>query len=309
MKKITYLIAGLTALFFWTNPVDAMTFNNDGTMVNSRGAIITSEQYQKLLDIYSTSENKEMKIDYLEPDQVEFYTSPNTNITKQEEYFITTYTLDRFGNVVNTRTIPASKEDTERVSENSNLYVMPNGTLQDISKMAFARSVIDGSSYETAGKKLELHYANNSTDYEISMYVDWKTVPKVKSFDVIAFRTENNLSNNITYYTAWQRSDVGETFYGQDGTNTKIGSNGIGVSMNLYDNATEPETIYLRVRGNKSYGKYIYATYQHAVSNISLATSQSYTFGSSGLGGVLQYSNGYSKYFDNMAGLKTSYTN
>ncbi len=190
---------------------------------------------------------------------------------------------------------------------------MPNGVLQDVSKSFSPRGVIEGDSYETSSKSLELYYSKlSSGENEIGMWVVWKKIPIVKSFDVIAFRG-TNIKNNINYYTAYQRSSADNTFYSENGTNTKISTNGIGVSMNLHDGAQLDHDIgydiYLRIKGRSSYGDYIYATYQHAVSNISLATSQSYSFGSSGLGGVLVYSNGYSKYFDNMTGLKTSYTN
>lgn len=313
MKKISYLLAGLTTMLFCMNTVSAMTINDDGTMTNSRGVTITQEQYKKISKIFASSENKEKKIDYLEQEEIDVYTASDTEIKMQKEYFITTYTLDRYGNVINTRTISASKEDAEKVAENKNLHLMADGTLQDVSKMFSTRGVVNGNSYETASKSLLISYQVSSTGCYASMYVDWLTVPKVKSYDVLAFRG-TNFKDNVRSYTAYQLSNADETYYSKDGTNTKISSNGIGVSMNLHDNATLSKesgtayTLHLWIGGNGTYGDYIYATYQHATSNISLATSQSYTFGSSGLGGVLVYSNGYSKYFDNMNGLKWHYT-
>ena len=51
-----------------------------------------------------------------------------------------------------------------------------------------------------------------------------------------------------------------------------------------------------------------YVTYQHATSALTLANSKSYTFSSSGLGGVLYYSNSTIRNkYDGMQGLSMNY--
>ena len=57
----------------------------------------------------------------------------------------------------------------------------------------------------------------------------------------------------------------------------------------------------LNVKSDTSFGTYVYGTYQHATTNVSLATSKSYTISSSGLGGVLNHS--YSSYYGGMQGV------
>ena len=50
-----------------------------------------------------------------------------------------------------------------------------------------------------------------------------------------------------------------------------------------------------------------YATYQHATTNVSLATSKSYSFNSTGLGGVLKFNTSQiSNYYDGMEGVRTN---
>lgn len=47
----------------------------------------------------------------------------------------------------------------------------------------------------------------------------------------------------------------------------------------------------------------VYGTYQHAVKNISLSNSKKYTIGAGGMGDVLNFTSGYSSYYDNTGGV------
>ncbi len=67
------------------------------------------------------------------------------------------------------------------------------------------------------------------------------------------------------------------TNYTLDGTNMKRTSYGIGQSMNLYDDGTDFH-LYMNFQSDSNLGEYLYATYQHATTNVSLATSKSYSF-------------------------------
>ena len=301
MKKIYYLLTGLIAILLCTNSVNAMVLNEDGSYTNDNGAIITQEQYNTLLLHFN-----ENTINHLEQLQVNKYGDNNAKISSKKQSYITTYTYSKYGLLKNVSTIEATEQEAEAVKYNKNLHVI-NGKLQDVSNMPATIGYIEDDEHSTESKTIFIAYSNSNT-YRYSAYFDvtWHTVPKVKSYDVLAFRFENSISKSaITYYTTHQNSSAGFTDYDLNGSNTKFGGNGIGVSMNLHDDGTDFWLTY-DVTSHDSLGSYIVGTYQHAVSNISLATSQSYTFGSSGLGGVLVYSNGYGSYFDNMTGLKVS---
>ena len=98
---------------------------------------------------------------------------------------------------------------------------------------------------------------------------------------------------------ATNKSDVNYP-YGDD--NMLVFSNGVGITMNMYDNTSDHKmTLYASFNGNPGS---IYATYQHARhSNITFAMSQSYTISYQGLGGVLLFSNSTIEgYYDGMKG-------
>ena len=87
-------------------------------------------------------------------------------------------------------------------------------------------------------------------------------------------------------------------------SNLKKTNYGWGQSMNLINNGTLCElSMWIDMYGNA--GETAYASYQHARnSNVTLAISKAYTFSSSGLGGVLYWSNStYSNYYDGMDGV------
>ncbi len=129
--------------------------------------------------------------------------------------------------------------------------------------------------------------------------MDWLTTPIVKSYDVMAIRWT---AGNIGITDAWGEQ-VCEKYqmYSFNGSNMVNKSNGIGISMNLFDNGSTPK-LALYIYSNKNGGTY-YGTYQHAVRSVTLAQSKSYTFSSSGLGGVLNYSDSIGSYYDNMQGV------
>ena len=105
---------------------------------------------------------------------------------------------------------------------------------------------------------------------------------------------------------ATQNSKNVETNYTSDDDNTILGPRGVGITMNMYDNATNHQ-MTLDVYFLTNPGT-IYATYQHARhSNVTLAMAQSYTFSASGLGKVLLFSNAtITGYYDGMTGVEDS---
>ena len=76
--------------------------------------------------------------------------------------------------------------------------------------------------------------------------------------------------------------------------------------MNLHNDATDYIELEMMVYSPNYFGANIFGTYQHAnTSNTNLAASKSYSFGSSGLGGVLVFSNStYASFYDGMNGVK-----
>lgn len=168
--------------------------------------------------------------------------------------------------------------------------------------------------YETNAKKFTANIFTTQyiSVYKIQLYNVWKTVPKIKSYDTIAARWDVSdglgLNSENTSVYGEQRycinSDCNVVYYNNDSSNTKIESNGAGVSMNIVDSATSgiENLLNINVYTYNSGILHIYATYQHATSNISLTTAKSYSFGN-GLGGTLVYPSSIVGYFDAMQGL------
>lgn len=135
-----------------------------------------------------------------------------------------------------------------------------------------------------------------ATNYcSITILTTWLAQPNVKSYDVIGARLYNTslYSSSITTYV---RSSSGTAIQ----SNYMNYTNGFGNSILLPSNENI-NNVEQRFRVNKS--GTVYGSYQHAMSNVSLATSKLYNISSSGYGSVFQfYGNAYGKY-DNTVGV------
>ena len=124
--------------------------------------------------------------------------------------------------------------------------------------------------------------------------VEWYINPSIRSYDIIGYRFVNtSLTSNVI--TTKVSSSIGTTYF----SNNKIFQNGVGCSIKLPDNATNimvQQKIYTTANGH------VYASYQHATSNITLDISKQYTIGTS-VGNVFSlYGSAVGK-FDQMGGV------
>lgn len=158
--------------------------------------------------------------------------------------------------------------------------------------------------------------ANITTEYKqlsisvsggvVKIECTWKMTPKVRSFDVIALRGENVLFNSNVIQGKQIYVKEGSTSfvkYNVNSSNTKIFGNGVGISMNLVDDASDYRlslSIPYSITGNNPI---IYGSYQHAVRNVSLNTSQKYLLNAKGYGKVILFDNPVNSYYDGMSGV------
>lgn len=162
--------------------------------------------------------------------------------------------------------------------------------------------------WETNAKKLHMIVQNTEDNYQMVTLTNfWKSMPTTRSYDVLAFRwTTSGPNPNYSHFKAFQYGfAVGTTEYGIANQNVKLGTNAIGVSMNLYNNAiTITNTLYVYFEIDTNLTLSYYGTYQHATSEVTLAQSQSYNFGAGGLGNVLNYtSSSIRNKYDGMQGI------
>jgi len=132
-----------------------------------------------------------------------------------------------------------------------------------------------------------------TTNCTISVVATWTSNPNVRSYDVIgAILDSTNLLN----------SPVTKTY---NSTTSSVSSeiknftNGFGTSIKLLNGDDIVVTQEYRV----SKGGTIYASYQHAISSISLANSKNYTLSRAGLGGVFKFNSTISNKYDAMKGV------
>ena len=130
-----------------------------------------------------------------------------------------------------------------------------------------------------------------------------------QSFDVTAMRIADGYvvdGSQVGNQMYIKNGTVGLVNYSPNGTNIRKTDNGFGISMNLVNGGTEFETdISATVKATSEYAM-AYGTYQHAVTDVSLDESQSYTISHNGFGGVLNFATGVQNKYDRMNGISIS---
>lgn len=150
------------------------------------------------------------------------------------------------------------------------------------------------SAHETTGKILEISKAC-PTNCVIVIKTKWKSMPKVRSYDVIGARFINT---NIIGGSNTVIDKDGSKISSND--ETKSLYNGFGASIKL---PTGGSSLIISQTFRVSTGGTVYGSYQHATRTISLANSRNYSISSNGLGGVFSFNDGYNSYYDAMGGV------
>lgn len=169
-----------------------------------------------------------------------------------------------------------------------------------------------GISYETNYKYIDIAAtsATGSNSYSISLYVTWKMIPTVRSFDVIAMRFRNvaileGSQSGTQVYKLKGENGYSLIGYSPDGTNINKQYDGFGISMNLIDNSIDDIELHLEAIGMPSGSfPHVWGAYQHAVRNVTLAQSKSYTISNAGYGNVVNFSTSVQNNYDGMKGVQ-----
>ena len=159
--------------------------------------------------------------------------------------------------------------------------------------------------HTTTYKRIEI----SSDQTTVSLKVNWLKSPAYKSFDVIALRGEGVEFYDYEIYgkqSYIQNNEKGEIFYSKSSNNTKVFANGVGISMNLVDGASDFELMLEIGFYKTSNSAIIYGSYQHSQRNVTLSQSQNYVLSPNGLGGVIDFSSSVEKYYDGMGGVSIS---
>ena len=263
---------------------------------NANGVTLTEEQYNYLTGYFSENTLYSMtkeQLNLIKDDR-------NLTITTETKYIRTDEVYDNMGNLLESVETEVYEEDALNYDEQE--LITP-----------YAWNV----TYQTTMKRLYMQVVSGSDSTKIVTITNtWLSLPKVRSFDVIALRPETNSmtinvnSNTISGYQNWDGNVIN---YNGSSSNTKksssfTGNGGIGISMNIVDNVSsslETSMTVIFLCGNSNFS--IAGTYQHATSDVTLAQSQNYSFSSSGYGNVLSFASSVASKYDDMQGVKLTY--
>ena len=294
IKMKLIMISFCVSVIFITN-VKALSiedFNNSETVKTTASSTITREEYLKLKENYS-----DLMIDTFTQDSIDVILKDNSNYV--EEYIVTTTYADYFGNIISTQEENITKDEMEAIISEGDYQVR-----RDVLPYTWK---VD---YTTTYKHLLMTINKNSDLYIVSIYNDWLKMPQVKKYDVIASRWEGNAiySGGIEGLQNVKLKDgkTNFTMYNLDAGLDHIvfDNKGVGISMNLYDNATEIVNSMSYHLSNASKNK-IVGTYQHTSNNtITLEESTSYKITANGLGGCISFkTTAINNKYDGMKGI------
>lgn len=214
MKKWFLAMLAIVVLIMPTTMASAET-NKETIITNNNGVRMTSEQYDMLLPRFNAEEIAEM-------DQETFERYKDIDYREWESTTTTIY-VETDTTVING--IPIDQTEREITKEEWN----------NISENTAQTNLTRGVTHETNAKKLTLNFLKSGNRRIIDLYNKWKTNPTVRSFDIIAVRWANTDTFVVANATGEQRGNNRLQTYSFNGTNMKRESNGVGISMNLFD--------------------------------------------------------------------------
>lgn len=151
-----------------------------------------------------------------------------------------------------------------------------------------------GATHTTNSKEIKIA-KSCSSNCLVTITVTWLKAPIVRSYDLIGVLLENTslIGNPTTTITYSSHNDISNDYVKKTngfGASIKIGEAGINCKITQYFRA--------------GIGGKIYASYQHAVKNITLADSKEYDISLSGYGRVFLFNNSTIRsYYDGMGGV------
>lgn len=244
---------------------------------NVKAATLTEEEYTRLRNVFSDA-----RISLMSDEDAARYLSYDLEHTnKVSKYYRVTETTN------GTITTEVSKEEATNAAKNATI----------------TRGVVHTTSY----KNIQISSTIITTNkYLVDVTTDWLITPRVKSYDVIAMRTEDatissGSQNGIQMYN--NSTTSGSVDYLYNGTNMVLSSNGFGISMNLVDAASGFTCQIEAVITATSQWAKVYGSYQHAMTAVTLAKSKSYTISHNGYGKVINFATAVQNDYDNMQGV------
>lgn len=288
MKK-SYLSI-LTIAFLLIVPFKVNALGNHDTIVNQNGVEMTLEEYTNLKKIHS-------------------------------DLYIDTMTQDDFDQKMNLGIDFNNGQTVKKYYKSQHNYITGETNSTEVSELEYMQVGMNNNgdmpqaTYIETGYKwiaLSLFKTSDNTAYA-TITEHWKSLPTVRSYDVIAMRFTNmSVINGTQQGKQFYRINGTNNYiaYEFNGSNTNNQSNGFGISMNLLN--TDVDELECEADTSLIIDDYValtFASYQHAVQTVTLSESMNYTLGSMGLGNVIHFLNTSTiNKYDGMEGLYTYFT-
>lgn len=155
-----------------------------------------------------------------------------------------------------------------------------------------AQPATRGTYHSTANKSIQIATSCNSL-CTVAISVKWINDPTVRSYDVLgAYLSGVSKTGTVTTRSSSSSTTV-------TATSTKTENVGFGASIKLPSGSN----VRLYQSFLTSKGGHIYASYQHAKSNTTLAVSQQFNMSRIGYGGVFAFYGTARSVYDNMNGV------
>ena len=287
MAALVILLIGVGFIF----PIGV----NAETIINNNGIEITEEEYNNFIKVHSHEYIMTMNEDQYE----KLLSLDYDNVVTTKKYIATTYNPSLM--------LTTETELTELEYEN---FIVPEAGMENPNNPNLNDS---GATYETTVKKLIMAYTGGLNWDYVTLTASWKYLPSVRVFDVIGFRgdgfTFRNGSQEGSQMYIDANGDYQSIYYSWNGTNIKKFDDGFGISMNLVNPTIQALVLDAEcdVRADVTH-PVIFGAYEHAVnSSVTLANSQNYTMGGSGLGSVFVYPYSISSKYDGMSGVRIDF--
>ena len=242
---------------------------------------ISDEDYARLREIFS-----EARLSIMTEEQKDELV--NGNLTTNTKTYATTKTLN--DTYIHTE---VDEETADLIAENFNNGIIPYD-----------------ATHETSYKRITILDNDLGNDvHRVTVYTQWLVTPATKSFDVTAMRIDGGYVVDGTQdgtQTYWKNGSYDYINYGWNGTNIRKFDHGFGISMNPVNGASYFETDISANLVTTSSNAEAFGTYQHAVTDVTLDQSQSYTISHNGLGRVVNFVSTVHNLYDGMTGVSIS---
>lgn len=340
MKKV--LLVFLLTLFCIPN---TFALSNE-YIINKKNVKITKEEYEKFEKMGYTNdviENMDQELYNSIKDFNYFDSKSKSEYYKEYYIYSNKQSMESSEEPVKIITSRLSEEEFNSAEKEfgfvwqlKNNY---NGNLRDLLDLS------DMNYYETTYKKITIVISRTSIisdERHVAVGLTWKIMPSVRSYDILAMRSSNgfftqnseygsytytfapNSDCNVTVPTTYQNTfNYGNTAWNNKNTGGIGNYYGIGFTHKLqntiigcYNDLGVPQ--YQTVSAMSSFMSStasaggnqlsVNASYQHATSSVNYNNVvHSYNYSSSGLGGVIYFSNGMSSYYDGMGGVSLTF--